>query len=219
MVAKDEVLARTPQRRLGITRGLRSCECIGRFAAQLVDRDHRHDDGDETECGDVDESARETLQRHARERERRAQSTCGGLRHRQMQDARPPHPHEAAGTRPRPARRDRLPSRPRRAPTRCILMLRPADALRRGSTAKSSERLTAGAKRDDPLSDREGVYRHVGGAAGLLAVLLTQGRDGLDLDQLISVSEHADSEQGARSVVTLKWRRTTSHAVSRSSCS
>jgi hypothetical protein len=89
MVAKDEVLARTPQRRLGITRGLRSCECIGRFAAQLVDRDHRHDDGDETECGDVDESARETLQRHARERERRAQSTCGGLRHRQMQDAPP----------------------------------------------------------------------------------------------------------------------------------
>jgi len=33
---------------------------------------------------------------------------------------------------------------------------------------------------------------------GLLepAVLLTQGRDGLDLDQLIAVPEHADSERG-----------------------
>jgi hypothetical protein len=35
---------------------LRSRECIGRFSAQLVELDYDYDDGDEHECGNVDDS-------------------------------------------------------------------------------------------------------------------------------------------------------------------
>jgi hypothetical protein len=50
---------------------------MGRFAAQFAELDDRDDDGDEHECGDVDDPVRDLVQRRARERERATQSTCG----------------------------------------------------------------------------------------------------------------------------------------------